>query len=126
VSALILAVDDNEAHRYALVRTLEYAGYTVRHAGSAAEAFAVVQREHPDLVLLDVHLPDGNGFEICRRLKDDPATRDILVIMHTATWTGPLHAHIVDCGANAFLTYPIQTEHLTSVVEGTLARAASQ
>src|SRR5262249_48329409 len=79
VSATILNVDDDLATRYAVTRTLQRAGFTVREASTGQEALALA-RENPDLILLDVQLPDITGFEVCQRLKADPATAPIPVL----------------------------------------------
>ena len=68
-ATVILNVDDNEAARYAKTRTLERGGYTVIEARTGAEAMERTKKERPDLVLLDVRLPDISGYEVCRLLK---------------------------------------------------------
>lgn len=68
---ILLNVDDHEVARYARSRILTGAGFTVHEAASGAEAIDAVAKYKPDLVLLDVHLPDLNGMEVCRRLKAD-------------------------------------------------------
>ena len=65
----ILNVDDDEGSRYAVTRVLELAGFEVGEAGNGEEALRMARDLHPDLVLLDVNLPDIKGFEVCRRLK---------------------------------------------------------
>lgn len=119
----ILAVDDNEIHCYAMVKILENAGYNVLHTSSGSTALTMTFEHRPDAVLLDINLPDVNGFEVCTRLKADPETRNIPVIFHTAsdaTSGAQVHAEMV--GAAAFLTYPIYSEHLLTVLKGTLAK----
>jgi CheY-like chemotaxis protein len=81
---VILNVDDNEAGRYVTTKILRKAGYEVVEAASGAEALA--QAAGPvSLVLLDIHLPDITGYEVCRRLKADPATAGLPVIYLSAT-----------------------------------------
>ncbi len=119
----VLTVDDNEAHCYVLSRILERSGFRVLQAHTAREALEVAKRESPRLVLLDVHLPDGNGYDVCRALKSDPVTKNIRVVVHTATdmtWTGRIEAE--RAGASAFLTYPITPDSLVAVIEGVLGR----
>src|SRR3954454_5183844 len=65
----ILNVDDDEGCRYAVTRILELHNFSVKEASSGADALRIAQIEQPDLVLLDVNLPDVNGFEVCRQLK---------------------------------------------------------
>src|ERR1700760_3594753 len=75
----ILAVDDNEALRYSLVRSLRDAGYQVMEAKTGTEALALAAQV-PDLITLDVNLPDIHGFEVCKRIKSDPATSHIPIL----------------------------------------------
>ena len=75
----VLAVDDDEATRYSLARRLRGAGFRVLEAATGAEALRLA-REEPVLITLDINLPDMDGFEVCRRLKSDPATREIPVL----------------------------------------------
>src|SRR5215471_6929691 len=119
----ILAVDDNEIHCYALVKTLESAGFNVISAVTGNQALALALLHRPHVMVLDINLPDVNGFEVCYRIKNDPETRDIPVIFHTATSpTGAARGHAESVGAAAFLTYPIDAEHLVTVVRGSLAK----
>jgi len=121
----VLAVDDDQIHCYTLVKILKRAGYHVIHAATGTKAITMTVAHRPDAVLLDVNLPDVNGFEVCSRLKADPETRDIPVIFHTAsnaTAAAKNHAELI--GAAAFLTYPILTEHLLTVLSGALAKSA--
>src|SRR5215475_13121485 len=75
----ILTVDDNDAIRYAFGRYLRNGGYNVMEARNGTEALALAV-QNPALITLDVHLPDIDGFEVCRRLKADPETREIPVL----------------------------------------------
>lgn len=117
----ILAVDDNEIHCYAIVRMLEHEGFHVLHTGTGTRALLLTTEHKPDAILLDINLPDVNGFEVCRRIKADPDTRNIPVIFHTATSaTASAQTHAELVGASAFLTYPVSTEHLLMVLRGAL------
>jgi CheY-like chemotaxis protein len=125
-NATILAVDDNDAHRYFIAHTLEEAGFKVIPARTATEALESAAA-HPDLVLLDVHLPDGNGFDVCRKLKADPATSAIPVVMFSSiSQTGSAVNDARQLGAAAFLFFPMVREHLISVVLGTLSSSKPQ
>jgi CheY-like chemotaxis protein len=125
MTPIILTVDDNEIHSYALVRILKSAGFDVIHAHTGTEALTIAVGLKPNAIVLDVNLPDLNGFEVCLRIKDDPLTRDIPVIFHTATSpTATARGHAESVGASAFLTYPIDPEHLITVVRGSLAHKA--
>jgi len=90
---LILVVDDNEAGRYAKCRMLRQADFQVKEAGSGGEALQIIAAERPDLVCLDVRLPDINGFEVCRRIKTDPLLRSMVTMLFVQAYGGDaLHA----------------------------------
>jgi CheY-like chemotaxis protein len=85
---LVLVVDDEPEIRQLVQRALEKTGYAVETAADGAQALALAEAIHPDLVLLDAMLPKVHGFEACRRLKSAPTTRDIPVVMMTAIYRG--------------------------------------
>jgi CheY-like chemotaxis protein len=80
----ILCVDDNDATRYSVVRVLRTSGYDVVEASTGAEALRLVTAV-PDLITLDVHLPDIDGFEVCRRIKADPNTAHVPILHVSAS-----------------------------------------
>src|SRR5512133_830443 len=84
----ILTVDDNDAMRYSLVRSLQDAGYNVVEARTGQEALLLAANA-PDLITLDVNLPDMTGFQVCRQLKSDPATASIPVLHVSSTFVDP-------------------------------------
>src|SRR5205807_1496250 len=83
--AIILTVDDNDALRYSLGRTLRSEGYEVIEARSGAEAILMASQS-PDLITLDLNLPDFDGFEVCRRLRANPQTSHIPILHISATY----------------------------------------
>ena len=121
---LILLVDDNRTHLYALGKHLSESGFRVLHAHSAATALELAFANQPDLVLLDIHLPDATGFDVCQQLKSDPRTSAIPVVFHSATYdTASARSQAADLGAVSFLSYPINVEHLESVIKGAILHA---
>jgi CheY-like chemotaxis protein len=119
----VLTVDDNSIHCYAISKILERRGFSVATASSGNDALQVVASAKPDVVLLDVNLPDLSGFEVCQRLRADPTTRDIAVVFHTAATANEVtrqQARMV--GGDAFLNYPVDQDHLYSVIQGCVAR----
>jgi CheY-like chemotaxis protein len=119
----VLAVDDNDIHSYAISKVLERKGFSVSIAKCGSAALQLVETVKPDVVLLDVHLPDLSGFEVCQRLRSDPKTRDIAVVFHTASAANEVaRSHATQVGGDAFLTYPVDQEHLYSVIQGCVAR----
>jgi DNA-binding response OmpR family regulator len=89
----VLVVDDEPEIRMLARHTLEVSGYEVDVASDGAEAIEKIGSFHPDLVLLDAMLPKLHGFEVCRRVKSDPATRNLPVIIMTAIYRGWRFAH---------------------------------
>jgi two-component system, cell cycle response regulator DivK len=84
MNAKILLIEDNEANRYLAAYLLQQAGHEVVVAPSANEAFATLERYHPDLILLDIQLPDLDGYEIARRLKSHPRLAAIPLVAITS------------------------------------------
>jgi DNA-binding response OmpR family regulator len=117
---IILNVDDDDAGRYATSRILRQAGFEVREAVTGAEALQKAA-QGPDLVILDVNLPDLSGFEVCRRLKADPATRHLLVLHLSATFLQPGDRIAgLEGGADAYLVHPLDPGELTATVRALL------
>ena len=113
----ILNVDDNEAARYARTRVLTVGGFEVYEAGTAQEALELITAHHPDLVILDVHLPDANGIEVCRHLKARPESASIIILQISASAAYAPHAtSALNSGADAYLTAPIDPEVLVATV----------
>ena len=115
---VVLNVDDYEPGRYAVTRILQLQQYTVREAASGAEALDVAFREHPDVVLLDVNLPDMSGFEVCRRIKQNPATAHIPVLHVSATSFRPEdRTRGLNSGADNYLVEPVEPEVLIASIK---------
>ena len=107
MSARILVVDDNEVNVELLAAILASEHYVVSTATDGFEALAKIAAEKPDLVLLDVMMPGIDGFEVCRRIKADPATADILVILVTPLSNVDLLVRGFDAGVDDFITTPV-------------------
>jgi two-component system cell cycle response regulator len=107
VTARVLVVDDVPANVKLLEARLSAEYFDVVTAASGAEALAICQRAECDLVLLDVMMPDMDGFEVCRRLKGNPATHHIPVVMVTALDQVSDRVKGLDAGADDFLTKPV-------------------
>jgi signal transduction histidine kinase len=118
--AKILIVDDDEASRYVKARVLARCGYRVLEAACGTEALSAVESERPELVLLDVRLPDASGIEICREVKRrQPGT---LVLQTSAAFTrAGDRAAGLEGGADSYLIEPIEPEELVAQV-GSLLR----
>jgi signal transduction histidine kinase len=117
----ILTVDDNDAMRYSLVRSLQDAGYNVVEARTGQEALTLAAQA-PDLITLDVNLPDMTGFQVCRQLKSDPATASIPVLHVSSTFVDPEYrVKGLEGGADAYLAEPIDRAELVATI-GALLR----
>ena len=118
---MILNVDDDEANRYAKSRILKRAGYEVIEAGTGTDALRLVKEVQPDLVLLDVKLPDITGLEVCRLIKQDPNSAHIMVLQISASHvTTPERVLGLECGADTYLTEPVDTTELLATVRALL------
>jgi signal transduction histidine kinase len=117
----ILTVDDNDALRYSLSRTLKEGGYNVMEARNGAEALRMAD-DSPDLITLDIHLPDMDGFEICRLLKGNPHTAHIPVLHISATFVETEYrVRGLETGADGYLAEPVSRDELLATV-GALLR----
>lgn len=121
MTARILVVDDIEANVKLLEARLMAEYFEIRTARSGAEALDICSRERADVVLLDVMMPGMDGFETCRRLKSDPATSTIPVIMVTALDQPSDRVQGLEAGADDFLTKPVDDLALVTRVKN-LAR----
>ena len=116
----ILAVDD-EPHILKLVAfSLKSHGYDVLEASDGLSAIGVAQAEKPDLILLDVMMPVLDGYEACRRLKEDPATKDIPVVMLTAKAQVKEQQTGLDSGATDYVCKPFTPKDLVAQVQAIL------
>lgn len=117
----ILVVDDTPDLLVMFSIVLEQAGYQVVLAENAAECLRIVNKELPDLVLLDVMLPDLSGIEACRRIKADPATAGVLVIHVSGIRTSAdSAAEGLEAGADGYLVKPIEPRELVAHVNALL------
>lgn len=120
-TTLILNVDDNDGARYAKTRILQVAGFDVIEAANGADALALVKQRMPDLVLLDVKLPDINGLEVCRRIKSEPVSASVLVLQTSAALTGRADkVRGLEGGADNYLAAPIGADELVANVNALL------
>jgi signal transduction histidine kinase len=116
----ILVVDDNDALRYSIKRSLIEGGYNVVEARTGAEAFLRAE-EQPDLITLDINLPDMDGFQVCRQLKSSERTAHIPILHVSSTFTDPAsRVHGLQGGADAYLAEPIDRSELVATVAALL------
>ena len=117
----VLVVDDNAATRYTTSHVLKSVGYDVMTAASGYEALETAQRERPDLIVLDINLPDIDGFQVCRQLRARPETRRTPITYLSATFVDDSDKILgVDAGADGYLTHPVEPPVLIATVRALL------
>lgn len=117
----ILIADDHPQGVELLEAYLSSADYELQTAADGEETMRKVAEWKPDLILLDVMMPKLSGFEVCKRLKSDPATRDIVILMITALDQSSDIDRAVEVGTNDYLTKPINKTELLLRVKAALA-----
>ena len=119
----VLNVNDHEQQRYVVSKMLRNAGYRVIEASAGLEAVDLAQIEAPDVVVLDIQLPDINGMEVCRRLKSDVATSSPMVLHTSATFANTeVRVQGLDVGGDAFLAQPFTAQELIATVRALVRR----
>jgi CheY-like chemotaxis protein len=116
----ILIADDNQANSELLEAYLAGCDYELAFAVDGQDTLDKVASFQPDLILLDVMMPKLSGFEVCRHLKDDPATRQIMVLMVTALNELGDIERAVAAGTDDFLSKPVQKIELTKRMQNML------
>jgi len=116
----VLVADDNSQNLELLVAYLEILGCKIVTAVDGLDTLSKVAQEHPDLILLDIMMPRMSGFEVCRKLKSDPQTRDIPILMVTAlTELGDIERG-VESGTDDFISKPVNRLELLTRVKSLL------
>ena len=118
----LLIADDEPAVRALVHTTLDREGLAVLEAADGVEALEVIRREAPQMVLLDVMMPGMDGLEVCRRVKADPRTRHVVVVMLTAQSQELDRQRGLAAGADDYFTKPFSPLALLRKVEQVVAR----
>jgi CheY-like chemotaxis protein len=113
----ILIVDDNPVNLKLIRILLAGEGYDVHTAGDAEEATRVLREQRPQMILMDIQLPGIDGLELTRRLKSDPATRDITILGLTAYAMKGDEEKILAAGCDGYIAKPIDTRTLPAVIQ---------
>ena len=119
----ILIVDDEAPLRFLLSKQLTRAGFNVETAADGAAALAVAAETTLDAIVLDVVMPGLDGFEVCRRLKDDPRTAAVPVVFLSASCSGDFRRRAFRLGGADFLAKPFQVEELPAYLHALLGDA---
>lgn len=114
----IMVVDDDPDILFATVRILKNAGYSVIKASSASESLALLDEYRPDLILLDVVLPDMKGTDLCRKIKNDPTHKGANIILLSGKMTSTDdQTEGLDIGADGYIARPISNRELEARVK---------
>ncbi len=117
----ILNVDDDATNRYLLTKILSRAGYEIKEASGGKEALEKAEIEQPNLIILDVNLPDINGYEVCKQLKSNPITNFIPILSVSSHYTNNQDwVRGLECGADNYLIKPIDSHVLLAIVKSML------
>lgn len=120
----IVLVEDDHMNRDLLSRRLTNQGYDVRTAENAREGLRAIRNLPPDLVLMDLSLPDRNGWEIAEELKDDPETNTIPIVAITAHATKQKREQALNAGCDAYESKPIDFDRLLEKMDSVMGQEA--
>lgn len=113
----VLVVEDSVAQQQMISDLLKKSGLTVLVANNGVEALGFIQKDHPDIVVLDIIMPQMNGYELCRRLKADPETQNLPVVMCSSKGEEFDRYWGMKQGADAYIAKPFQPTELIGTVK---------
>ena len=117
----VLIVDDEPNIVTSLEFLMRGSDYEVRVALNGEEALRLADSFRPDVILLDVMMPQRSGFEVCQKIRENPVLRDVKIIMLTAKGRDAERDRGLDLGANAYVTKPFSTKELVNTVRELLS-----
>lgn len=112
----ILVVEDNLQNRKLVCDLLMVKGYDICQASTAEVALQLIREQVPDLILMDVQLPGMDGLTLTRKLREDPATRDIIIIALTASAMKGDQEKVLEAGCDGYITKPIDTRAFPNTI----------
>jgi DNA-binding response OmpR family regulator len=118
----VLVVDDDQSLAKILLRRLEAEGYEVENVSDGFSALEKVRRERPQLIILDILLPEVDGYKVCRILKLDATSKDIPVIILTVRTQEEDRKKGLEMGADAYMGKPYEDQELLSMIEKLLGK----
>ena len=113
----VLVVEDSPPQREMISSLLKDNGMNVTSAGDGIEALEQIQQDRPDIVVLDIVMPRMNGYELCRRLKDNPTTKELPIVMCSTKGEEFDRYWGMRQGANAYIAKPFQPQELVGTVK---------
>jgi two-component system, cell cycle response regulator DivK len=116
----VLVVEDNDDSRYLMRLELERLGYLVSEAENGVKAVEMALREHPDIILMDLTLPQMDGLEATARIRADPEMSEVPIIAVTAHQENDFREEAKASGFNAYVTKPIDGSWLSELIKGLL------
>jgi DNA-binding response OmpR family regulator len=122
MSASVLIADDDASISRALRFLMQREGHDVRMAADGEQALAEIEKRRPDVVLLDLMMPKGNGYEVCRTLRADPSYDDVRIVMLTAKGRESDQRVAMELGADAYISKPFAIAEVVACVKEVLAR----
>ncbi len=118
----ILYVEDNRDNRMLVRRVLAAAGYNMREAANAAEALKILETAKPDLILMDINMPDKDGYTLTTEIRKIPGLRDIPIIAITANVMRGDREKSFEAGCDGYIQKPIDIDLLTEQIQAFLRR----
>ncbi len=112
----VLYIEDNVDNLVLVRRILRAAGYNLLEATSAQEGIALAEQHIPDLILMDVNMPEMDGLTATKRLRQNPALNDVPIVALTANIMRDVLAEVIDAGCDGFITKPIQVDDFPAQV----------
>jgi CheY-like chemotaxis protein len=122
----ILIVEDNPQNMKVVMMVLRPYGYTLLQAADGEQALEVAQKDHPDLIIMDIQLPKINGLEVTRRLRQNPAFQKTPIVAVTAYAMKGDEDKAIQAGCDGYLPKPINTRQLPGIVAEYLSRNRPQ
>ena len=122
----VMVVEDFEDNRFMMRRLLEMSGYRVLEAINGEEAVELAHREHPQLILMDLSLPQLDGLAATRRIRQHADLRDVPIVAVSAHDTADFHADALAAGCNDYVTKPIDFDQLEALLNRLLPKNSGQ
>ena len=121
-SPLVLVVEDFEDNRFMMRRLLEMSGYRVVEAVNGNQAVEAAASEHPDIILMDLSLPQLDGLAATRRIREQQGTRRVPIVAVSAHDSADFHAEALAAGCNEYVTKPIDFDQLVNLLSRLTAK----